>query len=1091
MPQFPAVIPPSTLDGLIGFSILGEAELDYSGISVSSGGDINGDGFDDIIIGSAHPGSAGAAYVVFGKAGGFSADVGLSSLAGPNGFQINGEAIGDCAGVAVSFAGDINHDGFDDVIVDARLADIHGDASGASYVVFGKASGFAANLNLSALDGTNGFQINRENAGDGTAVDDTAGRSVSTVGDVNGDGIDDLIIGSRGADPHGSSSGAAYVLFGKTSGFTANVELSGLNGANGFKLSGKAAGDSAGFSVSGAGDVNGDGIDDIIVGAPGTGDDTNPFWDEQGSSYVVFGKTTGFAANIDLSSLNGTNGFRIAGDWGSDENGFSVAPAGDVNGDGFDDLIVGSPFALPGHPAAGPKGGLSYVIFGKAAGFPAKLSVNDLNGANGFQILGEDYRTGNGIAVQGAGDVNGDGFDDLVIGAAPGSLDANSNAGAAYIVFGRASGFGSVFSLSSLDGLNGFKVDSKGPANETGFSVSSGDVNGDGYSDVIIGADQANGDGFFSGSTYVIFGHSPDGFTTINGTSGPDVLTGSGSDDMVFGFGGDDKLIGLAGVDTLDGGNGNDTLLGGPGDDSLIGGAGNDTADYSTAAAGVIVDLSLTDPQDTVGDGIDTLTGIENLIGSRYGDVLSGNDAPNRIDGGDGNDNLSGGISQDTLIGGSGNDTILGGPGNDTLDGGAGIDTVTYIGVGGGVTVHLWTTAAQNTGPAGMDTLSGFENAVGGDYNDYILGTPHDNKLDGGMGDDQLFGLGGTDTLIGGAGNDRILGGAGDDVLIGGAGNDTLVGDDGIDTASYQDDTAAVTVDLSLTTVQNTGGSGNDRLLSGIENLIGSSFGDTLAGDGGDNRIEGGGGSDFIAGGVGVDFLLGNEGDDTLDGGLGNDTLDGGAGIDAADYASAGGAVAVALTLSGPQDTGAAGMDSLIGMENLNGGAFDDRLQGSTGDNTLDGSDGADQLLGLGGNDTLKGGLGDDNLQGGNGSDTIIGGAGRDIIVGGDGDDIFVFATVADSAVGTLRDRINDFVHGSDVVDLSAIDANTATPAINDDFTFIGAAGFSNTAGELRFLQLVAQNQTVVEGDVNGNGTADFQIAFLGLHTFTGGDFFR
>ena len=170
-------------------------------------------------------------------------------------------------------------------------------------MVFGKAGGFAANLNLSTLDGSNGFKLS------GVAAGDYSGSSVSAAGDVNGDGFGDLIIGAYGADPNGSDSGASYVVFGKAGGFAANLNLSTLDGSNGFKLSGEAAGDHSGSSVSAAGDVNGDGFGDLIIGASGA----DPNGSYSGASYVVFGKAGGFAANLNLSTLDGSNGFKLNG----------------------------------------------------------------------------------------------------------------------------------------------------------------------------------------------------------------------------------------------------------------------------------------------------------------------------------------------------------------------------------------------------------------------------------------------------------------------------------------------------------------------------------------------------------------------------------------------------------------------------------------------------------------------------------------------------------------------------------------------------------------------------------------------------------
>jgi hypothetical protein len=345
----------SAIDGTNGIVFNGVAAYDESGTAVSAAGDINGDLIDDLIIGAPFAsGGDGAAYVIFGSDQAWTSPVDLSGLNGTNGFMINSVGEGDSLGVSVSAAGDINGDDFDDLVIGATLAGTEGAYNGASYVVFGSDQAWTSPLELSALDGGNGFVIN------GVSASDEAGTSVSSAGDINFDGIDDLIIGAPKADPNGDGSGASYVVFGNDQAWTSPLNLSDLSGSNGFVLKGVSAGDNSGISVSSAGDINVDGFDDVIVGAP----TADPNGDGSGASYVVFGSDQAWAASINLSSLDGTNGFVINGVSAGDNSGVSVSAAGDLNKDGFDDLVTGARLADPN----GDKSGASYVVYGGGIG---------------------------------------------------------------------------------------------------------------------------------------------------------------------------------------------------------------------------------------------------------------------------------------------------------------------------------------------------------------------------------------------------------------------------------------------------------------------------------------------------------------------------------------------------------------------------------------------------------------------------------------------------------------------------------------------------------------------------------------------------
>ncbi len=611
------------------------------------------------------------------------------------------------------------------------------------------------------------------------------------------------------------------------------------------------------------------------------------------------------------------------------------------------------------------------------------------------------------------------------------------------------------------------------------------------------------------------------------------VLTGTAA---IIGIGNGlaNHLIGNAGDNVLNGGAGNDTM---------VGGLGNDTYVVDSTGDVVVETSTLATEIDTVQSSVSRMLGanLENLvltgtaaitgIGNGLANHLTGNAADNVLNGGLGNDTMVGGLGNDTYIVDSTGDVVV-----ETSTLATEIDTVqSYVSRGLGANL-------ENLTLLGTGAINGTGNAL----DNHITGNAGANVLNGGAGADTMSGGDGSDTYYvdnigdvvietnaspgtGGydtvnsylstytlgsnienghilaAGAANLIGNSLNNILYAGAGDNVLDGSTGIDTASYAFAGSAVTVSLAVTTAQATGGSGSDTLTA-IENLSGSNYGDTLTGNAGANTFNGGLGADTMSGGDGSDtYYVDNLGDvvsetnatastggydmvnsylgaytlaanvengrilatgaanltgnglgNILCAGSGNNVLDGGNGVDTASYAFAGSAVTVSLAVTTAQATGGSGSDTLTAIENLIGSAFNDMLTGNAGNNVL------------------------------------TGGLGQDTMSGGLGNDIFAFHALAEIGLtSTSADVITDFVPGQDRIDLSTLDANAATAAANEAFTFIGGAAFSTTdaTGQLRYEYDATTATGMLYGSTDANSAPEFAIKLIGVSSLAATDF--
>ncbi|WP_198528045.1 beta strand repeat-containing protein [Rhodobacter capsulatus] len=581
------------------------------------------------------------------------------------------------------------------------------------------------------------------------------------------------------------------------------------------------------------------------------------------------------------------------------------------------------------------------------------------------------------------------------------------------------------------------------------------------------------------------------------------------------------------GVDNwFDGGAGNDSILGGFGDDTIIGGAGNDTmsgggdsrylayvdvVDYSGATSAIRGTLSgvITG----AATGTDVLSGFERIIATDY------------------NDSLTGGAANEVLVGRAGNDTLLGAAGNDTLDGGTGTDSL--VGGFGDDLYRVDSTGdiLRENAEAGSDRVETTVSFILGlNIEDLtilasngVMGTGNtlSNVIRSGAGSDRLAGLGGNDTLIGGNG---------DDTLLGGSGADSLDGGDGIDWIDFSDLVTAVSGTLeSWGTASFVSGSGTD-IVSNVENILGSAYGDSLTGTDYGNTILGGlgidtidgdSGDDSLSGDGGNDLLAGSYGNDTLAGGLGNDLIDGGSGYDLVSYAHLG--VRIVADLSTGIVTGE-GRDTLVAgtVEHVIGTAFGDGIAWSGANATyvdfiLNGGAGNDTLTGSWGDDVLIGGTGADRMNGGRGADTFFVDAAGDVVIEDsyayDDDDLVISTinytlgnflehlTLSGAAIrgtGNFLDNQlvgNEFgntltgLAGNDTI-IGGLGRDTMDAGIDgdrDDFVFTAVADSAAGAADLIRNFNVNNDRIILSGiDANILANYDNSFTYIGGRLFTG-----
>ncbi|MEC8424160.1 MAG: integrin alpha, partial [Myxococcota bacterium] len=378
-----------------------------------------------------------------------------------------GEAASDQAGKHVAGAGDIDDDGYADILVGAPNLDIGATNEGGVYVFLGMDLGTASDLQLYDAHATL----------TGEAGGDRVGEAATDAGDVDGDGMSDVLIGASGNDDAGTSAGKAYLLYGDS--ITDDAVLSDAD----FGWTGEAAGDVAGASVAGLGDIDGDGTDDLLVGAWGSDDAAS----NAGKAYILLGSSLP-ADGAPLSSASVT----LLGEGVDDFAAYAVAGPGDVDGDGRGDVLLGA----YGDAPSGSRSGRSYLVYASSL---AGGSTLDLGSAD-HRFSGEAGSDLSGIRVAGAGDVDNDGLADLMVGA-PANDTAGSNAGKVYLILAENIPATRNIGLGTVD----YAFTGEAIGDQAGYGIAGvGDVDGDGFSDMLIGSWGDNTGGIDAGKAYLM-----------------------------------------------------------------------------------------------------------------------------------------------------------------------------------------------------------------------------------------------------------------------------------------------------------------------------------------------------------------------------------------------------------------------------------------------------------------------------------------------------------------------------------------------------------------------------------------------------------